>query len=212
MMVLLVAAPTALITRYQFIFSMAGLSIASVETEILSVVRAAVADPQAPTSFIMHIGNLSTSFAIVQQGSIIFTYSIPVGGAAIDRAIASDFGFSIAQAEEYKKTYGIEGDNLSGKIGKAIGPILSSIVLETKKALAFYIEKYHNEYPIEQLVLSGGTASIPGITSYLAAQSGVVTTVINPFELHHIDKVPKEISENASEFGTAVGLALKDNE
>lgn len=212
MLVLLVAAPTILIQRYQRVLEMAGLHIASVETDILSIVRSALPDGESPTSFIIHIGSVTTAFAIVQQGVIIFTYSIPVGGLAIDRAIASDFGFSLNQADEYKRTYGVTQENLSGKIGKSISPILSSIVSETKKALAYYKEKYQNTLPVQQLLLSGGTTGIPGIASYFAEQCGVETSLINPFEVKKIGQVPKEIAGNASEFGTAIGLALKEYE
>lgn len=212
MLVLLVAAPSALIKRYQRVLEMAGISIASVETEVLSVVRAAIPFGQAPTACIVHIGSLSTAFAIVQQGIIIFTYSIPVGALAIDRAIASDFGFSLAQAEEYKKTYGVTDNNLSGKIGKAIGPILQSIVQETKKAFAYYKSKYQSEFPIEQLMLSGGSSAIPGLPKYFTEQCDIETIVVNAFESKKIAQVPLEVSENASELDSAVGLALKDYE
>jgi type IV pilus assembly protein PilM len=212
MLVLLVAAPTSLISRYQKVLEMAGLQVASVETDILSVVRSSTPNNAKDTIFLVHIGSLTTSFAIMQQGIIIFTYSIPVGGLAVDRAIASDFGFSISQAEEYKKTYGISDQNLSGKIGKAIGPIISTIVLETKKAIAFYKERYHAQYPIHQLLLSGSTASLPGLTAYFANQCGIETVVADPFEQKHIEQVPEEIAVNASEFAIAVGLAMKEYE
>lgn len=209
MLVLLVAAPTSLITRYQKVMELAGIHIASIETDILSIVRSSVHSDAAETIFIVHIGSLTTSFAIVQAGVIIFTYAIPLGGLAIDRAIASDFGFSLAQAEEYKKTYGIADQNHSGKIGKAIDPILSSIVLETKKALTFYKERYHAQYPVNQILLSGETAMLPGLTTYFAEQCGIETIVSNPFELKAIAEVPPEIAANAAEFGISVGLALK---
>lgn len=212
MLVLLVAAPTALIKRYQRVLELAGVSIASIETEILSIARCVIPYGQSPTACIVHIGSLSTAFAILQEGIVVFTYSIPVGALAIDRAIASDFGFSLIQAEEYKKTYGVTKENLSGKIGKAIGPILMTIIQETKKALAFYKEKYHNEHPIEQIILSGGSAAIPGLTTYFAEQCGLETTLVNAFEVQNISQVPEEVNENASELGTAVGLALKDYE
>jgi type IV pilus assembly protein PilM len=212
MLVLLVAAPTSLLERYQKVMEMAGIHVASMETDILSIVRSSLSRKATETVFIVHIGALNTSFAIVQEGVIIFTYTIPIGSLAIDRAIASDFGFSLAQAEEYKKTYGIADQNLSGKIGKAIDPILSNIVLETKKALAFYKERYHAQYPINQILLSGSTVTLPGLTTFFAEQSGIETVIANPFELRHVADVPSEIAANAAEFGIAAGLALKEYE
>jgi type IV pilus assembly protein PilM len=212
MLVLLVAAPKALISRYQQILGMAGVSVASVETEILSIVRSALPNGFKPTAFLLHVGSLSSSFAIIQEGIVIFTYAIPIGSLAIDRAVASDFGFSLNQAEEYKRTYGITGSNESGKIGKAIEPILSSIISETKKALVYYQNKYRNEFPIQQLILSGSTAHVPGIIAYFAEQCGITASIHNPFAVQKITGVPEEIMDNAAEFGTVVGLSLKDYE
>lgn len=212
MQILLVAAPTLLIKRYQRIVGLAGLTIASIETEILSVVRSVVSSPSFPTSLVIHIGALSTSFAIVQNGLINFTYSIPLGGIAINRAIASDFGFSIQQAEEYKKIYGIGGESMGEKIGKAIDPILASIISEIKKAVAYHQEKFKNESAISQIVLSGGTAQLPGIDRYFVSSSGLETVIGNPWSMREIQQVPKDIMSNGVEFAVAVGLAIKEHE
>src|SRR5258708_6776631 len=76
MQVLLVGAPVQLVKRYQTILELAGLTVVAVETEILAVIRSIVSNAHVPTSLIMNIGALSTSLAIVQNGNIIFAYSI----------------------------------------------------------------------------------------------------------------------------------------
>jgi len=128
MQVLLVGAPTVLVHRYQQIIEMTGLSIAAVETEIISIVRALVPANTNAVILVINLGALSTSMAIVQSGTIVFTYTVPLGGAAMDRAIASNFGFTPQQAEEYKKTYGLNDQNLGGKISTTLQPILMSIL------------------------------------------------------------------------------------
>lgn len=217
MEVLLVGAPIALIDKYQKIFSMAGLSISSLETEVLSVVRALVprvkqGNSSFPNSLIVHLGAVSTSLAIVRSGTIVFTYSISTGGSSINRAIAADFGFSASQAEEYKKAYGVSQDSLDGKIGKAATPILMSIITEIKKALAFYSEKYKNDFPIAQILLSGGTAKLPGIDLFFAKNLGIESAIANPWLVLSNQQVPKDILENAPDYTIAVGLAQKDYE
>ncbi|HZE86947.1 MAG TPA: type IV pilus assembly protein PilM, partial [Methylomirabilota bacterium] len=111
MQVLLVAAPMQLIKRYQSILELAGLSLVTVETEIISVVRSVGQRQNSPNSLLLHIGALSTSLAIIQNGIMVFNYAIPLGGIALTRAIASDFGFSPTQAEEYKRVYGLSDKN-----------------------------------------------------------------------------------------------------
>lgn len=212
MQVLLVGAPLALIKRYQTILELAGLSIASVETEVLSVMRGIVQDSKFPTSLIMNIGSLSTSLCIVKNGVIVFVYSMPYGGMAMTRAIAADFGFTPAQAEEYKRVYGLSDKNVGEKIGKAIDPILNSIVTEVKKAITFYNEKYKSDTTISQIILTGGGADLPGLSLYFARIIGIETIIGNPWKMVDVRSVPKEVEEAGPEYTVAIGLALKEYE
>jgi len=212
MEVLMVGAPTMLINKYQKIISMAGFQINSMETEILAAIRSLVLDETFPTSLVVNIGAISTSFAIVRSGAMAFTYSMSVGGAAINRAIATDFGLTPQQAEEYKRVYGISGKSLGGKIGKATEPILNTILGEIKKSIAFYSQKYKDDSPIRQIILSGGTAKLPGIEIFFANNSGIETAIANPWKVLASQQMPKEILDNASDYTIAVGLAMKDYE
>lgn len=211
MSVLLVGAPTSLINKYETILGMAGVSINSVETEILSVIRSIVTEQNFPTSLIMNIGAISTSFAIVKSNTVVFTYSVAVGGTALSRAIAADFGLSAAQAEEYKKVYGISDENFGGKIGRATEPVLSSLLAETRKSLAYYNEK-GSEDVIKQVIISGGTAKLPGFNTFLAKNLGFEISVANPWKVLIAQDVPKEIIDDAPSYTVAVGLAMRDYE
>jgi type IV pilus assembly protein PilM len=212
MQVLLVAAPIQLVKRYQTILELAGLNLAAVETEILAVIRSIVSGDNFPTSLIINIGALNTSLSIVQNGNIVFAYVIPLGGLAMTRAIASDFGFSPEQAEEYKKTYGLSAKEFGGKVGKAIEPILTAMMTEVKKALAFYADKYKNESPISQVFLTGGSAKLSGIELYFVQTLGIETILANPWKMLKVAMVPKPIESNGPEYAVAVGLALKEYE
>ncbi len=212
MQVLLVAAPKTLIERYQNILDIAGLSVVSVETEILSVVRSLIPQENTPTSLIANMGAMSTTLGIVQQGVLVFNYVIPLGGIALSRAIAADFGLPPAQAEEYKRVYGLSDKNFGGKIGKAIEPILTSLLIEVKKAMTFYAEKYKGEYPISQMLLTGGTANLPGLGIYFAQMTGIEAVTANPWRMLNVRGVPEKVEQSGSEYAVAVGLALKNYE
>ena len=214
MQVLMVGAPTILIQKYQKILSMAGLTISSMETELLATVRSLAVGPKDqpfPPSLIVNIGAVSTSLTIVRNGVMVFAYSTQVGGGAINRAIATDFGLTPQQAEEYKKVYGISGKSLGGKIGQATSPILMSIVSEVKKALAYYSQKYKEDSPIRQIILSGGTAKLPGIEIFFAENCGIETIMANPWKILSSQQIPKEVLDNAADYTIAVGLAMKDD-
>lgn len=212
MQVLLVAAPIQVIKRYQTILELAGLSVSGIETEILSVIRSVVPNGDFPTSLIMNIGALSTSLSIVQNSNIVFTYIIPLGGIALTRAISADFGFALPQAEEYKKNYGLMDKDFGGKISNAMQPILLSMATEVKKAINFYSDKYKNEFPIVQLLLTGGSASLSGIDSYFVRNVGIETVIANPWKMLNIHGVPADMESRGPEFAISVGLALKEYE
>ncbi len=212
MQVLLVGAPTVLLDKYQKILELAGYTINVVETEILATVRALI-NAQSPSSIVVYIGDLSTSFAITRNGIIVFSYAVATGGIALTRAIASDFGITGAQAEEYKRTYGILNSGI-GKTTRAMDPILFSIIAEIKKATAFYAEKYGSDFPISQILLSGRNARLPGLDLFFAQNCGIETIIVNPFRQVGIDStlVPKEISDIASDFTIAMGLGMRNYE
>lgn len=212
MQVLMVGAPTVLINKYQKIIQMAGFEINGLETEIIATIRSLVLDDTFPTSLVVNIGAISTSFAIIRNGVMVFTYSMSIGGAAINRAIATDFGLTAEQAEEYKRVYGVSGKSLGGKIGKATEPILNSILAEIKKSISFYSQKYKDDSPIRQIILSGGTAKLPGIEIFFANNSGIETAISNPWKVLSSQQIPKEILDNASDYTIAVGLAMRDYE
>jgi type IV pilus assembly protein PilM len=212
MQVLLVGAPTVLIQRYTKIFELTGLSISSIETEILAVIRGLVSAHTQEVSLIVNMGALGTSVAIVQNGIVIFTYAIPIGGLAMDRAIASNFGFTPEQAEEYKKTYGLNDQSLGGKITQALEPILLNILTEVKKALAYYDEKYKNESPISQIILTGGTSLLPGIDLFFVKNTGIQTSIGNPWKSLAVAGVPDGLLEQGPRFSVAIGLAIREDE
>ncbi|GDX62127.1 pilus assembly protein PilM [Candidatus Levyibacteriota bacterium] len=211
MQVLLVGAPNFLVDKYYNIINLAGLIPVAMDTEILSVVRAIVIGDKFANCIILHIGAVSTAFAIIRNGIIFFTFNMPTGGIAINMAIATDYGFTLSQAEEYKKTYGVSQKSFGGKIGQTTAPILMSIILEIKKSISFYSEKYKDS-PVQEIILSGGTARLPGIDVFFAQNSGLETVIANPWAILNSQEVPQQIIENATDYSVAVGLAMRHYE
>ncbi len=213
MQVLIVGAPTVLVSKYQKILSMAGFSINALETEVLSIIRSLVISENFPSTLIVNIGSVSTSLVIVRDGIMIFTYAIPVGGMAINRAISTDFGLTPAQAEEYKKTYGISKEAFGEKIGKVTEPILNLILAEIKKSLVFYSERYKDDKPVRQILLTGGTARLPGIDLFFTNNTGIETAIANPWKIiTNQNDLPQDLLDNGPDYTIAVGLAMRDNE
>lgn len=210
MEVLLVAAPKNLINKYLKIVKLSGLNAVSVETETTAVVRALVARVEgSPTTLVVSLGASTTDLTVVTDNQISFTRSIATGGVALARAIANDLGFELDQAVEYMKTYGLDSSQLEGKVTQSIKPVFDVIVNEVRRALAFYQSK-HTDKPVKRVVLTGGTAKLPGIVIYLAEALGLEVQIGNPWDgIALPQQISKKLIEEGTSYGVAVGLALK---
>lgn len=208
--VLIVAAPLNLIERYEKLMDAMGLMASTIETEMLSVHRSVYPLINAPQpNMIVHMGASTTNIGIVKNGELLMVFSVDKGGLAITRAISLDLGIDLAQADAYKRAYGLNKDAFEGKIGKSLFPILDSILGDMKKAMMLFKEKSPDE-PITQIVLSGGTAQLPGIDIYLTNQLNVQVVLGNTFQIYDIKNVPPQIMPEALSFNVVAGLALKD--
>lgn len=209
MSVMIVAAPLAIINKYEKVLSLAGLIPEAVETEIISVHRALLPllISSSPT-LLIHIGAATANVAIVNNGIIALAFSISLGGIAITRAISVDLAIDPAQAESFKKTYGLSEQAFEGKIGRAIIPILDSMLADIKKAVLSYKQKSSTD--IKQIVLSGGTALLPGIDAYFTNALGIQVVVGNCFDTYGIKNVPNELRVDAPSYNVVIGLAVRD--
>lgn len=208
--VLLVAAPKTLITKYLSIIKAAGLNALSLETEITAVVRSLVQRVEGnPTTMVISIGASTTDLSIVSANRIRFTRSIATGGLALARGVAQELGFEIDQATEYMKTYGLDSTQLEGKVMQSIKPIFDVVVNEIRRALAYYHGK-HADAPVKRVVLTGGTAKLPGLILYLAETLGLEVQVGNPWEgISLPSQVSQKLIQESTSYSVSVGLALK---
>ncbi len=209
MEVLLVAAPKALIDRYLTILELAELTAVGAETEIIATSRAvARSASNVKTLMVVALGAQTTDIAVLKNGVLVFTRSVAAGGEALTRSIAQSFDFTVAQAEEYKRTYGLSPDKLEGKIALSAKPIMDTIVGEIKRGLAFHQEKYKDQ-PVQTILLTGGTSRLPGMVVHLAQATGVEVQMANPWVGIAKDARFNVLNTEGPNFAVAVGLALR---
>ncbi len=208
--VLLVAAPNDLVTSYLSMVQAAGMEVVAMESEILAVCRSLLAGQQLLTVMLLiHFGAKSTSMAILNKGKLVLVQTISSGGDAITRAVASEMGLERRQAEEYKKSYGLDVTKLGGRLATVVKPVMDVVISETKRVLAFYTTKGGVE-PVKSIVLSGGGAVMPGIVEYLAVNLGLEVSENNPFGTVTLSEQQKgEIGSSGPAFAAALGLAEK---
>ena len=207
--VLLVAAPKKLINMYVSILQMAKLEPLAVETEGVAAGRAVYRSGGVQNAVILDFGSQSTDMGIMANGDLIFSQSISVGADALTRAISSDFSFDYAQAEEYKRNYGLDATQLEGKIFNSLKPVMDSIVSEIRRGVEFYKSRTLLAPP-DQYMLIGDGALLPGLVMYLAQEMNATVLLADPWT--GIKMSPQQeavISKGRPAYAVAVGLGLK---
>lgn len=156
---------------------------------------------------IINIGATVMSLTIIHDNSIIYTREEVFGGKQLTDSIKHRFEMNYDQAETAKRNGG-----LPEEYGPEIlEPFKDSLVVQAAHSLQFY-ESTNTEFPnIDQIILSGGVAAIPGLDQMLAERSNIPTIVANPFHNMNIStKIDmQQLSKEAPSLVIACGLALR---
>lgn len=209
--VFVVATPKSLVNKYIAILDKADLKPYAIETEMIATTRMLTSgNPYAPTSLIIHMGTTTTNFAIVSEGLIFLTRSIGTGSLALTRTIAQSFDFEIAQAEEYKKVYGLMEDQLEGKLFQTLKPIMEVISNEAKRVIQSH-EMQNRQRPVKLVILSGGGAKLPGVIKYFTNNLGLEVQESDPWQGIAVDpNLKSKIMADGPSYAIAAGLALRN--
>ena len=205
--VLLVAAPKRVAEKYLNIVKNAGLRVEAMETESQALVRA-LTKPGDPPTLIVSMGALSTELVVAQEGHILFTRSIATGGANLTRAIIAEFNLPQKQAEEYKQTYGILEDKLSGKVAALLKPILDIVIGEVLKAIEFYRSR-HAEAQVTRVVICGGGAFLPGLSKFLVERTSLEVSLGDSWADFVKEGLVTTLAGQGSVYAVATGLAMR---
>lgn len=207
--ILLAAAPTTLISKYLKVLKLAEVEPKALETELLAVVRCLKPLFAQGSLVMVNLGAKSSDIAIINRGNLYTTRQLPTAGEAISRGLTTTLNLDFATAEEYKKTYGLSGQ-FENKLVTAIEPILAVITAEVKKATQFYLE--NEQTPLKLLILTGGTALLPGVTEYFTRSLDLEVQVADPFSVIKIDEKSQPFLKKYSPiFTVALGLAMKED-
>jgi len=207
--VLLVAAPKKLIEKYSKLIEMCKLNLVVVETGLLALVRSLA--PPNKTVLLANFGARSTDIAIVKNGKLAFTRSIHTAGEVFTRAVAQALGIQDAQAEEYKRTYGLNESQLEGKVKSALSPVFNMVADEMKKAIQ-YFQSEEGKVNVDSIMLAGGSAAMPNIAPTLTRLLGIEVVVGNPFTKVSVDpQASKSLSGFAPFYSVSVGLAMRED-
>ncbi|HOK35464.1 MAG TPA: type IV pilus assembly protein PilM [Candidatus Pacearchaeota archaeon] len=210
--ILLVAVPKEIIEKYANIGKDLGLVVKFLEMENFAQVRALVGQDKSPV-LLVDIGGKVTSINIVDEGFIRLCSSVEVSSFSFIRSLSERLSISFERAEALQKEKGLKKE-VGGIAASALTPVVDKIIFGIERAMNTYVS--HNpKREIQKIILSGGTAKMPGLTDYISSKLKKETIIGNPFLSGNIDFPPvlkSVIEEIGPSFSTAVGLALREFE
>jgi len=206
--ILLVAAKKFMVDRLIRVAELCEVAPLVIETALLSVIRC-LQTQIGKNALVVDSGENSTNVAIIIDGLIKQTSSIPTSGKSLTRAIAQSFSLPENQAKQYKHTYGLDSSLLEGKIAQSLQSPVTAISNHILKNLRFAGTLMSNG-KINQVVLSGGTALLPNLPQYLLSQLDVEVNIANPLINCVNSNLPQQLVSAAPRFSTVIGLALRE--
>jgi type IV pilus assembly protein PilM len=158
------------------------------------------------TVAILDVGAMTTTINVMHNNRSVYTRHHAFGGRQLTEEIQRRYGLSYEEAGLAKKQGGLP-DNYQTDVMR---PFMEAMCQEIMRALQFfYSSSPFNS--VDQILLAGGCAQIPGIDELVSARIGVPTMVANPFANMSISSriKPQLLSNDAPSLMIACGLALR---
>lgn len=205
MMVLLIGARKQMVEHYLEVFLTAGIEPSILETQTISTLRSLQFSAEDPTTMVVSIGASTMDIAVVKNGQLAFSFSHLNGGQLLTRTIEQGIGLDAKQAEQYKRTYGLDEQQFEGKIRAILLPPIKIFINEMLKASQFFLSQYPGE-SIKRVLLCGGSAQLPGLVQYVTSEMGAEVLVAAPFA-ESTGQIPQT---NQPSFSVCMGLIMRE--
>ncbi len=205
----LVATPKKIVDSYMQVVSALGLEVAAIETNIGAVSRMVThSEGSDVVSLIIDLGSTAADLSIYDGSSVRITGTADCGSEDITQLIAKSLGVSFAQAHTIKTRYGLEPSKKQKEIRDAIEPELSKLVAEIRKVMRYYGERADANAQIGQVIVLGGGANLPGLSTYLTNEVRLPTRLCDPWQNLTFGSLQPPNQLETTLYTTAGGLSL----
>ena len=200
----------------------AGVRVRGLVLEHLASSEAVLSTDEREAGVVLaDIGGGTTDIAIFKEGAVLHTAAVPVAGHQLTSDVALGLGIPLSTAEEMKRLYGsavTEGmgpnDRVEVRIGDrqevrsfsrlSLSTLLRDRAVELVRLILIKVrEAGLDRMPQAGLVLTGGSANLPGLAEVARDYAGCPVRIGSPATAL---RLPQELQDTA--FATGVGLLL----
>ena len=204
-----VACPKEIIDSYLVVFDALGLEVALIESNISAVTRIVIhAEAHDVPTLIVDIGSTACDLSIYDGSAIRATGTVDCSGERITKNIATALGVSLQQAHGIKTRYGLELSKKQDKIVHAVEPELNKLIAEIKKVMRYFADRQGSETAIGQIIILGGGANLPGLSTYITDKTRVPTRLCAPWNNISFGHLQPPHELETTLYTTASGLSM----
>ncbi len=151
---------------------------------------------------LVDLGFKNSSISILQQGELILSRVVAIGGDRLTNGLAETLNISYAEAEGIK--VGMPGE-VQGQLESLVMPLGR----ELRASIDFF--EHQQDRPVTQVYITGGSARSPMILQTLQQELMVECRILNPTSALQLELPPQqsaEIEQVGSQLTVALGAAL----
>lgn len=207
------AVPMTLVDSCISAIRSANLVPVIAEPSINAVARVIEATEEGHLStLIVDIGPASTDIAVLDKGAIRVTGGVGLGGNTFTIDIAKKLNIALENAHQLKVLNGLSAGPRQAKISAALKPSLQRIVTEVRKVIRYYNERLNDDRKIEQVLIVGGGANVPGIGEFFTNELVMPARVASPWQKLDFGNLQEPNKQFRPRYITVAGLAGVQNE
>ena len=225
--ILAVAVRNDIIKRMTRIAAAVGLEPVIIDVEPLVLQRALKIlnpgiVPVDGSYAIVNIGKGSSSIAVFENDRLSFTRTLGFGGDKLSMALVNHYNMPLEEAEGTKKLIDFSGDSdqhgltvLLYQKAEILLPVIGELVKELGRSLDYYLAQ-HRGQRFSKIFITGGSAQLKGLDTYMANELDLPVAVFNPTRHMQLSGKVQYLEKEIQEAGTALtqvaGLALSEVE
>ena len=155
---------------------------------------------------LFEVGALTTSMQVLRDNELLYERDQAFGGAQLTQLIVRQYGFSLEEAEQKKRSGELPEDYEAA----VLRPFVESTAQEISRALQFFFTSTPH-HRVDRVMLAGGSSSLPGLTRAVTQHSTFECTLLNPFEGMELGRGVRraKMSREAPSYLTSCGLAMR---
>ncbi|MBC7073917.1 type IV pilus assembly protein PilM [Candidatus Parcubacteria bacterium] len=198
-----IAIPNETLNQFEILSAASKIKILGLEPEVFSLARVFGKEPGV--FGLLDIGAKTTSCSIIENGIVRASFTLDIAGETLTERLAKGLGISFEEAENLKRQFGIT--NQKEEVRKVILPFINSLIGEAERIFENFWRKEKKE--VEKIILTGGSAKLPGLAEYFKLCLKKETEIGDPFKYISF---PPILAQRLKIWGpilsVSVGLAL----